>query len=272
MDLHEVAGELYAAAPADFIAQRNAAASGADGDLSKAIRALRKPSAAAAAVNALVRGEPGLIDDILDVGDRMRDAFARRDRDAIRQLTQERQGLIQRATSGVEVSPSVRREVEETLQAAVIDPAAAAAVRSGMLIRALASTGVESVDVDDAVALPVDVSARPVRAAPRPEKTPAEPVESAAQRRERERRVRAAEKALQRARDDAEAIDDELDAVVDRRSDLEAEREELDRRVQHVMDELTESRRAERELRKRITTAHTAIRDAEKALRQTRDE
>jgi len=290
MDLRDVAGELYSAAPADFIAKRNAAAAQADRPTAKQIKTLRKPSASAAAINALVREHPDLVGDVLDIGSRMRDAFASRDRAEIRALTQERQRLLQRATDGLELSPAVQREVEETLQAAVIDPAAAAAVRSGMLVRALESTGLEQVDVSDAVALPVEVEDFP---APNPRKRKAaqgagassggepgsgpgpepgtEPAESPSERRERERRIRAAEKDVERARADAEAIDDELDETVDRRGDLEADRDRLQRKLQRIMDDLTETRASERELRTRLSDAQRALRDAERALRDARD-
>lgn len=308
MDVREVAGELYATAPGDFIARRNAAAAQADRSTAKQIKALRKPSASAAAINALVRDQPDLIGDVLEIGARMRDAFASRDRAEIRSLTQERQRLLQRATEGLGLSPAVQREVEETLQAAVIDAAAAAAVRSGMLVRALESTGLEQVDVTDAVALPVDIEAFPAARARRravPETRakreeaaepsestessepsepsepaepaelsepaePAEPAESPSERRERKRLIRAAEKAVERARDDAEAIDDELDEAVDRRGDLEAERESLQRRLQRVVDDLTEARSAERDLRRRLSEAQRAVREAEKDLRDAR--
>lgn len=288
MDLRDVAGELYAAAPADFIAKRNAAAAGADKPTAKQIKTLRKPSASAAAINALVREHPDLVGDVLDIGSRMRDAFASRDRAEIRALTQERQRLLQRATDGLDLSPAVQREVEETLQAAVIDPAAAAAVRSGMLVRALESTGLEQVDVSDAVALPVEVEDFPApnpRRRKRAEEEPegsgaaesaepdeaAEPAESPSERRERQRRIRAAEKDVERARADAEAIEDELDDTVDRRGDLEAERDRLQRTLQRVVDDLTETRASERALRTRLTDAQRALREAERTLRDARD-
>ncbi|MEY9952246.1 hypothetical protein [Leifsonia sp. EB34] len=295
MDLREVAADLYGVEPAEFVAARASAAVGADRELAKTIKALRKPTASAAAVNALTRHDPELIDRILQLGDRMRDAFAARDRDAIRDLTRERQRLLQRAVRDLGTSAAVGREVEETLQAAVVDPLAAAAVRSGMLVRALESTGVESVDVSDAVALPLDEetlaaaerNAEPVAAATatksaRPAKKAApaenderaadaaEPPESASERRERERTIRAAERALERARADAEAVDDELDAEVDRRSDLEAERDALERRLQRTEAELADAKAAERALRRRIPELQRAVRDAERALDDAR--
>ena len=308
MELREVAEALYTADPADFVAQRNAAAGKADKALAKDIRGLRKPSASAAAVNALVRAHPDVIDDILAIGDRMREAFADRDRDEIRALTAERQRLLQKALRNAgPLSAAVQREVEDTLQAAVIDAAAAAAVRSGMLVRAIESTGLDQADVTDAVALPVDVDA-PVPARERRSggsrsstgakgsesgssrrsksggagdagaqadaqaDAEAEAAEEASRRRERQRRIRTAEKALERATSDAERLDDELDEEVDRRTDLEAERDTLSRRLERTQEELSESRAAERELRRRITNAQSALREAQKALRAARDD
>ncbi|MCI0156972.1 hypothetical protein KNO15_09725 [Leifsonia shinshuensis] len=280
MDLRDVAADLYGVAPADFVAARATAAAGADGGLRAGIKGLRKPTASAAAVNALTRRDPALIDRILALGDRMREAFAARDREAIRELTRQRQRLLQTALRDLDASPAVGREVEETLQAAVIDPAAAAAVRSGMLVRALESTGVESVDVSEAVAVPLDASEltarpRPSTAAPQAEPAPestATARESASERRERQRAVRAAERALERARSEADALDDELDEEVDRRADLEAERASLDRRLQRTEAELAESKAAERALRKRIPDLQRAVREAERALAEARGE
>lgn len=276
MDLRDVAADLYGVAPAEFVAARAAAAADADRSLRAEIKALRKPTASAAAVNALTRSDPALIDRLLALGDRMRDAFAARDRDAIREVTRQRQRMLQAALRDLDASPAVGREVEETLQAAVIDPAGAAAVRSGMLVRPLESTGVESVDIADAVAVPLD--AAELTGPPRPPEAPAaaepepepEPRESASERRERQRAVRAAERALERARSEAEALDDELDEEVDRRADLEAERASLDRRLQRTEAELAESKAAERALRKRIPEAQRAVRDAERALDEAR--
>ena len=284
MNLRDVAADLYGVAPAEFVSARAAAASGADRELRADIKALRKPTASAAAVNALTRRDPALIDRLLALGDRMRDAFAARDRDAIREVTRQRQRLLQTALRDLDASPSVAREVEETLQAAVIDPAAAAAVRSGMLVRALESTGVESVDVSEAVAVPLDESELAARSLPavdavprgadsqsaKSEPGPGEPGESASDRRERQRAIRAAERALERARSEADALDDELDEEVDRRADLEAERADLDRRLQRTEAELSESKAAERQLRKRIPELQRAVRDAERALDEAR--
>jgi hypothetical protein len=276
MDLREVAVGLYSGDPARFVNDRNAAAAGADDALSRQIRTLRKPTAGAAAVNTLVRENPEVVDAILAVGDRMRAAIEKRDRAAIRDLTLHRQRLLREATAAVSASPAVLREVEETLLAAVVDPGAAAAVRSGMLVRTFASTGVEAMDTLDTVALPGTVLLTPgsehSRAEPPRTDGDSSAADAATRKRERDRRVRSAQKALDRARAEADRIGDELDDEVDRRDHLVSERDALERRLRRIGGELAESRAAERELRGRVTDAHQAIRAAEKELRNAADD
>src|SRR5437764_8972269 len=62
MDLDSVADALYALAPEEFTAARDEAANKADPTLKKAIKALRKPTVAAHAVNRLVRDQPDDVD------------------------------------------------------------------------------------------------------------------------------------------------------------------------------------------------------------------
>jgi hypothetical protein len=165
--LEQAAAELYALAPGDFTAARNARAaeakSAGDRDLATGIRGLTKPSVAAWAVNALVRHRADDVSALLEVGERMRDATASGDRDAVRQLGRDRQHLLASAAHearalgeelGVNVSEAASVEVQQTLQAAVVDPAAAAAVRSGLLVRTFSSSGLDPVDLSGAVAIP----------------------------------------------------------------------------------------------------------------------
>ncbi|MCS5735492.1 hypothetical protein [Herbiconiux daphne] len=165
--LEEVAHELYGLLPGDFTAARNQRASdagkGGDRPLGASIRRLAKPSVAAWAVNALVRHRADEVDDLLELGERLRTAQDELDRDAIQSLGRDRQrslAAIGRSARtlgdelGVPVSESAAIEVQQTLQAAMGDPAAAAAVQSGMLVRTFAGSGLDPVDLEGAVALP----------------------------------------------------------------------------------------------------------------------
>src|SRR4051812_6743705 len=125
--LAAIARELYALSPSEFIAGRNARAKAAadDGDrpLSTRIRSLGKPSVAAWAVNALVRHRFDEVDELLELGERMRAAQDALDRDALRELGHDRQrmlgqiGRTARALGdelGTAVSESAAIEVQQT--------------------------------------------------------------------------------------------------------------------------------------------------------------
>jgi hypothetical protein len=169
--LDDVASELYSLSPAEFTAARNRRASsetkGGDRQLGASIRRLPKPSVAAWAVNMLVRHRSDEVEALLELGDRLREAQDDLDSDAIRSLGRERhRGLSAIAATardlggelGTAVSESAAIEVQQTLQAAMGDPAAAAAVRSGALVRTFSGSGLDPVDLDGAVAVPVEVS------------------------------------------------------------------------------------------------------------------
>ena len=163
--LLEVADALYALPLDRFTPERDARAKAAKGDkdLVAALKALRKPSLAAWVVNLLVRREAGQVEQVLAIGAALRDAQEGMDGAELRALTKQRRQLTSAVTGqaralasdeGVKVTQSVADEVEATLTAGLVDPEAARAVRSGLLVRSLKATGVDAVDVAAAVALP----------------------------------------------------------------------------------------------------------------------
>ena len=166
VELVEVAQELYGLMPGEFIGARNAYAKEAkaeDKALAQRIQQLRKPSAAAWVVNVLVRHRHEQMTQLLDVGALLRQAQADLDAGALRELTKQRRRLVSAVASdgralavelGEKVSESVARQVEDTLTAAMMDEAAAAAVRSGLLVDSLVASGIGAVDVTGSVADP----------------------------------------------------------------------------------------------------------------------
>lgn len=185
--LAEIANGLYALPLDDFIAARAAAvkeAAGADKALAAAVRALPKPSVAAWAVNMLARHEPAVLEGLADVGARMQAAQASLDAAALRVMARERRTMLSAAADtarkvakehGRAISEAMAGEVEETLRALTADLAAAAAVRSGRLLKTLTADGVNAVDIADSVAVPSvlpepDTQRNP--AGPRPGKRP----------------------------------------------------------------------------------------------------
>src|SRR5262245_28208815 len=161
--LLELADELYAAPLADFTPRRDALAKelkAEDKALSDAVKSLKKPSIAAWVVNLLVRREAEQVDQILVVGEGLRAAQASLDGQELRELTRQRRQLTAAVTTiarghaadaGTKVTAAVAEQVEATLTAAMIDPRAAEAVRSGLLVAALSATGVDEVEVVVAV-------------------------------------------------------------------------------------------------------------------------
>ena len=288
--LDDVARSLYALPPADFTAARNAAANDeSDAAHAKTIRGYRKPSAAASAVNTLVRSEPDVVAELLDVGAGLRQAQEALDREAVREFARRRQQVIasaeKRLTSIVPgLSSSTLREVEETLQAAMIDQAAAAAVQSGFLVRALESSGLEPVDVSDAVALPVDIDHLPAPAATHTsagqrtkgaegtsgvDTADAAPRESAAERKARERRHSAAVQRAERTVKELTDVTESLVAESERRAHLETERDRLSHELASAESALAASREAERELRQRRKALERDARDARRGLEES---
>lgn len=164
--LLEVADGLYALDLAEFTPARDARAKelkGDDKELSTQVKALRKPSLAAWVVNMLVRRETGQVEQVLAVGEALREAQQNMSGEELRALTRQRRQLTAAVTTraralasehGVKVTPAVGDQVEATLTAAMIDPGCARAVRSGQLVTALAATGVGDVDLARAVATP----------------------------------------------------------------------------------------------------------------------
>lgn len=160
--LAEIAQELYGLPLEEFVAARTAAAKSADREMATIIRGLPKPSAAAWAVNMFARHDPDSVRQLSELGQSMRAAQDSLDAVAMRELGQERRRLLSEVMDtvrtaaeqrGRKISDALATEVEETLRAATADSGAAAAVRSGLLLKVLSSDGVDQVDLDGAVAV-----------------------------------------------------------------------------------------------------------------------
>ena len=153
---------VYAVPPAEFVATRTewVARLRSQGrkDLAKEVGALRKPSVAAAAVNALVRAEDPATDRLREVGTRLRHAQSAMDASGLQGLRTERDAVLAawvaaaRRHAPVPLTAGGESEVRDTAVAALADADATAVVLSGTLTRALAYSGFGEVDVADAVA------------------------------------------------------------------------------------------------------------------------
>lgn len=168
--LAEVARELYAGPPAEFVAARNARAAevrrAGDRALATRVKALPKPSAPAWAVGLLAREEPGELDALGELGAELRVAQASANPVELRALGRRRRELAAALTRtaarlaeerGVPLSAAAQEQVELTWQAVVIEPTAERAVRSLLLVRTLEPGDLGGVALDGALAVPVDV-------------------------------------------------------------------------------------------------------------------
>lgn len=164
-ELASIARDLYSLPLEEFVAARTEAAksaAGTDKALATAVRALPKPSVAAWAVNMLAVHHPEAVVEVTELGQSMRAAQNALDAGAMRELGQERRRVLSKVMEtvrsvaekqGRNISDAVADEIEETLRAATADYGAAAAVRSGQLLKVLSANGVDQVDVHSAVAV-----------------------------------------------------------------------------------------------------------------------
>ena len=242
MDLDEVADELYALLPEEFTAARNARAKTAksDGDtgLADEIKALGKPTAAAWIANQLARQRAGDLEQLALLGEQMREASAGFDGARLRELTPQRHSAVDAlVTEGIglageadrKVSADVGQKLRETLDAALVDPAAAQAVRSGRLVSALRHVGFGVVDESGE---PSNVVSLAPRRATKRRGTEARERDADAERVAKERRE-AAEREVAEAEsllDAAEARADDLATAADSlRERIETAQAEIDR-------------------------------------------
>ncbi len=266
MDLDEVADELYALPPEEFIPARKAREdeAKADGDkaLAKEIGSLPKPSTAAWVCNLLVRHEPDEIGGLVELGTLVREAQESLAGDQLRALDVQRRQLVAALTRqarslayqrGHSVSTAVATQVEETLRAAMADPQAGEALLSGRLTSPLSYSGMGLGEQ------------RPhLRVVPPPRaQKPAKPVKPAKpsarsgsaeerRRREDEERQAAEEKRraelaeARRAAEDAEAAAEEAAEAAEaeraRADELAAREEELTDRIEYLTRELARLR------------------------------
>jgi len=261
----EIAAGLYSGPPEAFVASRKARADEAgDSALASRIRSLRKPSLAAWVVNVFAQERAAQLAEALHLAQELREAQEDLDAAAMAKLGRERRALTRRlaqaaaelaGSRGERITPATLEAVEQSLSAAFFDPAAAGAVASGRLLRAL-DPSTAAGDIRDAVVGEVTALA------PAPQRPPDE-LQARRVRRDAERRLAAAEKEQASAAKSLENRDAELHALEDRA-------EELSERVTTLEEELArvreESSRVKSELPRASETRAEAAAQAEAAV------
>lgn len=241
----ETPGDLYGLPLDQFTAERDALAGAlrAAGQRSRAdeVKQLRKPTAAAWAVNQLVRSQPTTARRLFDAGDRliaaqqqavsgqggaesMRDA-ARQLRDALDELTRAARGLL--SSQGNELAQSTIERVTETLRAAAIDHSSRERVEPACLTRELGFAGIGS--------LPTGVTAGP----PAPRSAAA----ASEARKRRQAAIRAAEEEVRSTARELEHARLRLAQVEALREQAAAEVAQTENALQSARDALAELQR-----------------------------
>lgn len=229
-DLAQAAAELYAVPPGEFMGTRTAlvarARAAKDRKLAAAIGKLRKPSNAAAVINALVRAQPQLVDELESVGAQLRAAQSNLHGTALSALRPVRDALIadllaaaRESARGLDLgfAAAMEGEIRDTVIAALASEDAEAAVTSGALTRALQYSGFGEVDLADAVVATATGRRLRVLASPAPPTEEAEPTEDA----EAEVEEAAADEQIENADQSEVDVDEEPEA--DGESDVNEE-------------------------------------------------
>lgn len=182
-DLRAIARALYGLPLDEFISSRDGHAqqAAAEGDkaLGREIKTLRKPHAAAWAMNLMVRERNETVLEIIELGQRLREAQTSSDGAAIRYLDVVRRQLMDRtlaeATELAEhhdltLSRPATEGLEGTLWAMMSNPTAAVAVQNGLLVSPIVAGDIA---VDEAMAVVGPLPDSESSAVPRP--TPRRP-------------------------------------------------------------------------------------------------
>jgi len=289
-DLAGVASQLYALAPEDFVAARNARAkqarAGGARDLARRVGALPKPTAAAWLLNQLARHRPDAVAELVGLGDQLRDAQSQLAGDQLRGLGRQRQQVVaafaRQAAAladelGRPLSETLRQQVEKTLRAAVADAAVGQALLTGRLTSALTYVGMGEVDVSAVVAAPRAGGRIGAEAPPRQPEVAGEPDDEVAGARQRRRA--AAQEAVRVAEADGEQAASELHRQETLSRDLDQRWERLRERIDTLRSELDRVEAEADELEDERTEAgedrEAAVRratEAADAVQRARDE
>lgn len=281
MDFEEAADALYAAPAADFIARRNELAKRlkADGDPagSTRLKSLRKPTVAAWIANLVARKAPDDLDDLLALGDEFREATADLDGDRLRDLTPRRHQLLDKLAKeaaqlageeGQKISADVGQKLRETLDAALVDPAAGDALREGRLSSALRHVGFGVVDENGEPSNVTPLTDERRQAARDRRKTKQAESDSAQEQREAAQR----EQVEQEERDAAERAKarQAFEDAVATAQKAEAKVEDLDTQLDRAREALSGAQALVHRLGAELDEARRSARDAQKESREAR--
>jgi hypothetical protein len=289
----QTADELYGLPPGEFTRARDARVKEvrADGDreAAEAIKALRKPTVAAWALNQLTRRRSKDLDRLLKAGEQLRaaqeDLLGGGDRSAFQKAAAKERELVAElsadaaalASEAGQSGSGLQEKVAETLHAAALDEETAEELRSGRMVRerevrrgrGRAAARRAEASADDAAAEGALGEATPAggasavtaraRRAPRSRKEGASRADA-----ERRQRLAAARTDERHARRELEAAARALEHARERADAAEAHAAEAAQRAKTTAERLKDAKRAETAARKAHTRAARALETAER--------
>jgi hypothetical protein len=284
--LGEVADRLYRLPPEEFVAAREDEVKRlrqeGQRDLAAQVHGLRRPNKAAWLVNLLALDAPERLDTLVELGERMRAAQANLSGPELRDLTQQRRRLVdalvaealERAEGAGSAAPAAAEEASATFAAAVADPDAAEAVRSGRLLSGLAYSGFGPAPRADLALVPTGPQARGPAPKPAPARKASVPqapsrAERAADRaaeREKRKAAEGARKAYAEAEERVAAVRAEHAAARQAEADAKAEVDRLVAELGDAREALTLAGRQARRVRADLSAAERELAAARRRL------
>jgi hypothetical protein len=297
--VEQAADELYALPPGEFTRARDERAKAlrkaGDRDEADAVKALRKPTVAAWALNQLARRRPKQVDGLVAAGEDLRAAqdellaggdrkafqsAAATERDQVAKLAQEAVKLA--AEDGERASPALTEKITATLHAAALDEETAEELRAGRLVREreaiggfggmtaepakrrqTASGGAKRTNaaVKDAKREAGGADAKRSKASDAKRRADAERREQA----ERRQRVAAARTDERHARRELDAAAKAIEHAESRAEAARVHAEEANQRAKTTAERLKEARREQAAAKKAHARAQRALEAAEAA-------
>jgi hypothetical protein len=273
VDLDARLDELFGTEPGDFVKVRDALVrdlKAADRtDDADAVKSLKRPTLALAAVNQTARHEPARVRALVEIGEQLAALQARTspDRDELRDLTRERRTLLHQLTEAAAATTArpegVRSAIAATFDAASLDDELRDALQRGRLTQ----------ELTPATRFVADDGAPSHRAAPRRTKRePPPPRDELAARRARTELAAVrerAEAAEESAREHAEAAADATEALAAAQrhvAELEAALADARAAVADAKRQERDALRAETRARAEQERVAAALRAAERAV------
>jgi hypothetical protein len=272
--VEQAAEELYGLPPGEFTPARDARVKELrkeDREAADAIKALRKPTVAAWALNQLVRRRPKELGRLLEAGEQLRAAqeelLAGGDRGAFQEAAARERDLVAELSAGAaalageagQSATALQEKVAETLHAAALDEETAEELRAGRLVREREAIGGFGAAAMAATSAP--------RSPSKPEKrkktAPSKPVkQSVGDDAERRQRLAAAKTEERHARRELVAAERALAHAQERAEAAARHAAEAAERAKTTAERLKEAKRTEAAARKAHTRAERGLESA----------